>query len=128
MSEELVRRAVQAINDRDLDALLAVMDEEVEAAPVLAAMEGRYQGHEGIRRWWANLLDTFPDFEVRIVQMSQVGAATVAVLSSTGRGVGSDTPIDATIWQVSRFRRDKCIRWRVYASESEAFEAEGLSE
>jgi SnoaL-like domain len=128
MSQELVRRAVQAIDDRNLNALLAVMDDEVEAVPLLAAMEGRYHGHDGIRRWWASLLETFPDFGVEIVQISQIGEATVAVLSSTGRGVGSDTPIDATVWQVSRFRRDKCIHWRVYASESEAFEAEGLSE
>ena len=128
MSEDLVRRAIQAINDRDLDALLAVMDEEVEAVPLLAAMEGRYHGHDGIRRWWANLLDTFPDFGVEVVQMREIGEATVAVLSTSGRGVGSDTPIDATMWQVSLFRHDKCIRWRVYTSESEAFEAEGLSE
>jgi ketosteroid isomerase-like protein len=128
MPEVLVRRAIQAINDRDLDALLAVMDEEVEAVPLLAAMEGRYHGHDGIRRWWANLLDTFPDFAIEVLQMREIGEVTLAVLGTRGRGVGSDTPIDATTWQVSRFRHDKCIQWRVYASESEALEAVGLSE
>jgi ketosteroid isomerase-like protein len=128
MHEELVRRAIQAINDRDLDALLAVMHKEVEAAPLLAAMEGRYHGHDGIRRWWASLLDTFPDFRIEVLQVREIGEATVAALDATGRGAGSDTPIDATNWQVSWFRDDKCIRWRVYSSKSEAFEAEGLSE
>jgi len=128
MSEDLVRRAVEAINDRDLDALLAVMDDDVEAVPLLAGVEGRYYGHEGIRRWLASLLDTFPDFSIEVLQVREVGEVTVAVLGTRGRGVGSDTPIDATTWQVSRFRHDKCIQWRVYSSESEAFEAEGLAE
>ena len=47
---ELTRRAFQAFDDRDLDALLAMMDEAVEAFPVLAGMEGGYLAHEGIRR------------------------------------------------------------------------------
>jgi ketosteroid isomerase-like protein len=128
MGEDLIRRGIQAINDRDLDALLAVMDQEVEAVPLLAAMEGQYHGHDGIRRWWANLLDTFPDFRLEVLQMREIGEATVAVLGTTGRGVGGDTPFVATIWHVSRFRHGKCIQWRVYASEGEAFEAEGLSE
>jgi hypothetical protein len=25
-------------------------------------MEGGYHGHEGIRRWWNNLLDAIPDY------------------------------------------------------------------
>jgi ketosteroid isomerase-like protein len=131
MSEEnleLTRRAVQAFEDRDLDALLAVLDEDVEAFPILAGMDGGYHGHDGIRRWWANLLDTFPDFGVEVLEVREIGGATVAALGTRGRGVGSNTPIDATTWQVSRFRHDKCIQWRVYSSEREAFEAEGLSE
>ncbi len=128
MPEDLVRRGVQAINDRDLDALLAVMDEEVEAFPLLAAVEGTYHGHDGIRRWWANLLDTFPDFGIEVLDVREIGEATVAVLGTSGRGVGGDAPFDATTWQVSRFRDDKCIRWRVYSSESEAMKTEGLSE
>ena len=128
MSEDLVRRAVGAINDRDLGALLAVMDEDVEAVPLLAGVEGRYHGHDGIRRWLASLLDTFPDFSIEVLQVREIGEVTVAVLGTRGRGAGSETPIDATTWQVSRFRHDKCIQWRVYSSESEAFEAEGLAE
>ena len=57
---ELTRRAFQAFEDRDLDALLALLDDNVEAFPILAGMEGGYRGHDGIRRWWASLLGTFP--------------------------------------------------------------------
>ena len=45
-----------------------------------------------------------------------------------GHGAESDTPVDAAAWQVSQFRRGKCIGWRVYTSEREALEAVGRPE
>ena len=50
----------EVFNRRDLDAILALMDDEVEIESRLVAMEGSYNGHEGVRRWWSNLLDVLP--------------------------------------------------------------------
>jgi ketosteroid isomerase-like protein len=122
---ELTRRAFQAFDDRDLDALLAVLDDDVEAFPILAGMEGGYRGHDGVRRWWASLLGTFPDFQAEIVELHDLGDRTLAVLRLRGHGAESATPLDATAWQVSQFREGKCIGWRVYTSEREALEAVG---
>jgi ketosteroid isomerase-like protein len=130
MSQEnvdLTRRAFQAFDDRDLEALLAMMDDDVEAFPILAGMEGGYRGHDGIRHWWASLLGTFPDFHAEIRELRDLGDLTLAVLRVRGRGAGSDTPVDAAAWHVTRFRDGKCIAWRVYTSEREALEAVGLS-
>ena len=44
---ELTRRAFQAFNDCDLDAVLAGLHDEVEAFPRLAAVEGGYRGPTG---------------------------------------------------------------------------------
>lgn len=131
MSQEnmaLTRRAFQAFEDRDLDGLLAVLDDDVEAFPILAGMEGGYHGHDGIRRWWAALLDTFPDFDAKIVELHDIGDLTITVLRLRGHGAESATPVDATAWQVTNFRHGKCIGWRVYTSEREALEAAGLSD
>ena len=125
---ELTRRAFQAFHDRDLDALLAMLDDDVEAFPILAEMEGGYRGHDGIRRWWAGLLGTFPDFRAEVVEVRDLGDLTLAVLRMRGHGAESDTPVDAAAWHVSQFRRGKCIGWRVYTSEREALEAVGLAE
>jgi ketosteroid isomerase-like protein len=59
---ELFGRSVDAFNRRDLDALLALMDDDVELVPRIGAMEGEssYRGHNGVRRWWDNVLDVFP--------------------------------------------------------------------
>jgi ketosteroid isomerase-like protein len=125
---ELTRRAFEAFENRDLDGLLAMLDDDVEAFPILAGMEGGYRGHDGIRRWWAGLVGTFPDFSAEIVQLHDLGDLTIAVLRLRGHGAGSDTPVDTAAWHVSRFRDGKCIGWRVYTSEREALEAVGLSE
>ena len=125
---EITRRAFQAFDDRDLEALLALLDDDVEAFPILAGMEGGYHGHDGIRRWWAGLLGTFPDFRAEVVEVRDLGDLTLAVLHMRGHGVGSNTPVDAGAWHVSRFRHGKCFGWRVYTSEREALEALGLSQ
>jgi ketosteroid isomerase-like protein len=125
---ELNRRGFQAFNDRDLDGLLAVLDEDVEVVPILAAMEGSYHGHDGIRRWWAGLLGGFPDISVEVLEVRDLGDVTVTVVRVSGRGAESDTPFDAAVWQVHQWRHGKCIRWHAYPSESEALEAVGLSE
>ena len=125
---ELARRAFQAFNDRDLDAVLAGLHDDVEAYPRLAAVEGGYRGHDGIRRWWAQLLSTFPDFHVEILELRDLGEFMILALRLRGRGAESDTPIDAVVWHVNEFRDGKTIRWRVYTSEDEALEAVGLGE
>jgi ketosteroid isomerase-like protein len=131
MSEEtveLARRAFQAFNDRDLDAVLATLHDDVEAFPRLAAVEGGYRGHDGVRRWWAQLLDAFPDFHVEILDVRDLGEFMVLALRVLGRGAESDTPVDAAVWHVNQFRDGKVIRWRVYTSEGEALEAVGPRE
>jgi len=50
MSEEnveIVRRAVAAINDRDVDAYLALCDPDVELINPVAAIEGPNRGESG---------------------------------------------------------------------------------
>ena len=125
---ELTRRAFKAFDERDLDAVLELLDDDVVAFPILAGMEGGYRGHEGIRRWWAALLGTFPDFRAEVGQVNDLGEVTFAALRLRGRGAGSDTPVDTAAWQVTRFRDGKCVAWRVYTSEREALDAVGLAE
>jgi hypothetical protein len=45
---ELQHRLTDAFNRRDLDAYLALTDEDIEAIPRVGGMEGGYHGHEPV--------------------------------------------------------------------------------
>jgi hypothetical protein len=78
--KELAQQAFDAFNRRDMRAFLALMDAEVEAVSRLVAMEGGYHGHDGIRHWWANLLDAFPDYTLETLEARELRNLTLANL------------------------------------------------
>jgi hypothetical protein len=127
---ELVYRAADAFNRRDIDAALILTDDDVEVAPRVAAIEGGYHGRDGIRRWWGDVLGSFPDANIEVVEARDVGDLTIAATRFIGRGAGSDTPIieGTVVWQVARFRRGKVIWWASFGTRAEALDAVGLSE
>src|SRR5215216_6869002 len=97
MSKEnvaLYHQVFDAFNRRDLGAYLELMDADVEAVPLRVAIVGDYHGHAGIRRWWENLLDVFPDFAVEVVEVRDLGDLTLAALRFGGRGAGSNVPLE----------------------------------
>ena len=131
MSQENVElhiKALDAVNRRDLDALLALMDPDVEAVSALVAIEGGYHGHIGMQRWWENLLAAFPDFTIEVDEVRDFGDVTVASLRNRGHGADTDTPFEQPVWQANRWQHGTCIWWRTVRTEAEALEAVGLSE
>jgi len=105
------------------------MDAEVEAISFLVAMEGEYRGHAGIRRWWENLLDVFPDYNIEVVEVRDLGGDSIlATLRWRGHGTGSGTPVDMALWMGVRMRDGKCVWWQAFGDKNEALEAVGLRE
>jgi ketosteroid isomerase-like protein len=131
MSQENVeafKRGINAFNRRDLDAGLELADAEVEGVPLLVEMEGAYRGHDGMRRWWENLLDVFPDFTVEVAEVRDLGDVTLGRLRYRARAADSDTPVEAQLWIVVRWRRGKWLWWGTFGTEAEALEAVGRRE
>jgi ketosteroid isomerase-like protein len=126
---ELVNRAYDALNRRDLDAFLVLMDPEVVAIPrVLAVEGGPLSGHDGIRTWWESILSVFPDFQATVLEVRGVGDATIASLRVLGRGGGSDAPFEDAIWQVTKWRDGRAVWWKAFLDRAQALEAAGLKE
>lgn len=118
-------RSYEAFNRRDLDAFLALMDDEVEVESRLVAMEGVYHGHEGTRRWWKNLLDFLPDYTVEVEELRDLGDVTLGHIRAFGHGAGSAAPVVDPFWMAIRWRDGKCVWWRNFPTEAEALEAVG---
>jgi ketosteroid isomerase-like protein len=130
MSEENAERTrlmFDAFNRRDLEAMLDLMDDAVEAHSRLAVMEGGYRGHEGIRRSWKNLTDVFPDFLFEVVDVRDFGDVSLATLRNRAHGTSSDAPLEEINWFATRWRLGKCVWWSSHGTEAAALEAAGLA-
>ena len=132
MSQENVgryRQGIDAFNRRDLDAFLALADPGVVGVSrVLAIQSGTWEGHDGTREWWNDLLGVFPDFKIETVWVREAGNLTVSELRNQAHGEGSAAPLDEQVWQVTEWRDGLVVRWQMYAIQDEALEAAGLSE
>jgi ketosteroid isomerase-like protein len=132
MSEEnveLYRQGLDAFNRRDLEAFLALAHPDVVFDSRILAIEGgSYHGRDGVREWWKDLLDVFPDFTIEAVSVRDGGRVIVAGLCNQAHGEGSAAPLEEFVWQVSEWRDGQLFRWQMYESEQEAFEAAGLRE
>ena len=114
------------MNRRDLDAYLALMDEDVEAVSRIVAVEGGIYGHDKsplVESWF----DVFPDYKVEIVETRDHGDLVLGALRALGHGAGSDLPFEDTVWNASRWQRGKSSRSST-STEKEALEAAGFSE
>jgi hypothetical protein len=105
-----------------------VGDDEIEVGSQLVAMEGAYHGHEGLRRWWDNLLGAFPDYTIEVEELRDLGDVTLAHLRGWGYGAGSATPLIDPFWQPLKWRDGKCLWWRNCSTEQEALEVVRLRE
>jgi ketosteroid isomerase-like protein len=124
---EIVRRVVAALNARDLEGYLACCREDVELhLPVVA---GVYEGPEGIKRWFADLEETGPDFHIDLLGVKTSGGNQVLAffhVASTGRA--SRIPMTTETAQIYDLIDGKISRIRIFLDRSEALQAVGLGE
>ena len=124
---ELVHRAYDAFNRRDLDDFLALADPDIELTTRFMEMEGDpfYRGHDGVREWWRTLLGVFPDFSAEVLEVRDFGDSVVIQLRVRGHGGDSGVPFDEVVWQASKMRDGKVTWVRNFGREAEALEAAG---
>jgi ketosteroid isomerase-like protein len=82
----LLRRSYDAFKRRDLDALLALCDPEIEIASRILQVEGggAYRGHYGVREWWRNILEVAADLRTDADEVRGIGDVTVTRLRVHG--------------------------------------------
>jgi ketosteroid isomerase-like protein len=127
---ELLYRAYDAFNRRDLDAFLALCDPKIEFTTFNLQLEGgsSYRGHRGVRNYWENMISVFPDFRGEPDEVRDLGDVTVVRGRLRGHGTESDASFEQTFWQIVKWRHKKCWWWHTFGSEAEALEAAGLRE
>jgi ketosteroid isomerase-like protein len=124
---ELARRAFDAFAERDVDALVELMDDDVEFLPVTANLTTGgmpYCGHAGIAGYLEDVGRVWKELRVHPDEFRHGGECVVALgrIHARGGGMIIDRP---TGW-VWRMRAGKIVWGRVYASQEEALRDAGL--
>ena len=126
---EVVKRAVGAINRRDIDGYLACCTEDVQLVTPVAEVGGAYDGPEGIRRFFTDIGDAAPDFKIVIESLEAVGPDRVfGFMRVLGTGRASGIPIENATGNVYDFAGGKIQRIRIFFDREQALKAAGLRE
>lgn len=126
---ELAQRVFDAFARRDVDAIVALCDPEVEFHAVTAVLVGRdtpYRGAEGIRRYFADAERVWEELEMAPREFHAVGDDVVVLGRVYARGEGRI--VDSPTGWVWRFRNGLLVWGRVYANADDARAAAGLDE
>src|SRR5919197_3675317 len=118
---EIVRGVHEAFNRRDVDAILAVWDQDAEFRPVMSALEGAvYHGHEGLRRWMREVDQDWDVFEAHGEEYRDLGDKVLALgrWHARGRASGIVLDVQTAAW-VARLRDGKVVWYRTFTDRDE---------
>ena len=109
---DALRRFCAAWTLGDLPGMLAEVDADVEAQPVLGLLYERpsYRGHSGISRWFEEVEDLWDAFEVQVESTHEIDGAVVGFLRLVA--YTRDRESDARIAVICRFRDGKILSFR----------------
>jgi ketosteroid isomerase-like protein len=128
---EAVRRGLEAWNDGDLDAMLKVLDPEVELTPVIAQLveggDAAYRGIPGARRFWEDWRIAW-DFRFGALDLREVGDCVVMITQASVTSEASGLDLDTPMAAVFKLRDGRVLQMTSYLDPAEALTAVGLAE
>jgi ketosteroid isomerase-like protein len=125
---EIASRAIAAINDRDVDAYLALCNTDFEMTNQLTAIEGPNRGEQGIRSFFDAINEGTTRFELEVERLRPLDDNRV--LGSLTLQIESERGFQQTqaLTNLYELEGGKLSRVRVFSDRAEALEAAGLRE
>jgi ketosteroid isomerase-like protein len=115
----------EELTDELLEELFAPNIEWLPVARELRLAD-RYEGYDGMRRFFRAFLGIWEEFRARVEDFSEAGNHVVTTLRVTGqRGDASLDEAWSALWTIEN---DRVVRMEGFASPSGASEAVGLEE
>ena len=120
----LLHRTYDAIQRNDADDFLQAMHPEVQGFSYTMSAEGQvYRGHDGMRRFFADVHEVFPDWHPRIGEVVDRGDVVAAEIAMSARAAASGVEVEQTVWQVVVFSDGKVVFWHGYPTREAALAA-----
>jgi hypothetical protein len=125
---ERMREGIDAMNRRDIGAVLVGMDPEVRFEHRLADLQGTFVGIDGVGSWFADLVETFDVWRIECDDIRDVGDRVLALgtIHATGRESGVETEFPLSV--VAQYEDGVLTDFTDYGDHEQALEAAGLSE
>lgn len=121
---EAIKGGVEAFRRGDLDAVLELLDPEIEVyMPSDLANAGTYHGHDRYRQWLSQWLEAWDDFDLELDDVEAVGRThVVSRAHQTARGKGSGIPVEMWISYLWDVRDGRAVALHLYATRGQAVE------
>ena len=127
---DLVLRAFDAVNSRDIHALAEVTHEDMTFYPAFTGgglLEGAvWRGHAGFVEFLAEQDETWSDISFTVEDARDVGDRVLTRNSIHVVGRESGVDLQQTSWGVFRIDDGRISEGRIFATEAEATQAAGV--
>jgi ketosteroid isomerase-like protein len=126
---EIVKLLFAAVERGDVEGVIAgaAPDGVIDASRRILG-GGTYDGHQGIRDYFAMLAEAWSDVRTHPQEFIDAGDAVVVPVRVVNTGRTSSISVEARAAWVAELREGRVARMTVYQSQAEALEAAGLSE
>jgi limonene-1,2-epoxide hydrolase len=125
---EIVKRAITAINERDVDAYLPLCTPDFELINPIAAIEGSNKGGQGVRAFFDSIREGATKFEMEIERLDALDDNRVLAWLTLDVETKGGFPQSQPLTNLYELKDGKLLRVRVFFDREEALEAAGLSE
>jgi ketosteroid isomerase-like protein len=125
---ELVRRANDAFNGRDVDAWLSLLSPDIVYRPVPTFTDSQERrGLGAMRRFMEEWHDAWADdYTTQAESIREYGDVVIALLRFTGHAKASGVEVAGGIFQVIRFREGQIALVEDFTDRDEALKAAGV--
>ena len=107
-----------------MPAFLERVHPEVEWVPLRAMLDGDvYRGHQGIRRFFADVEEDIENMQVRADEILEVGENVVLHGAIVGRGRGSGMDLELELGWVIHVRSGRLDYLRAFSDRADALKA-----
>jgi ketosteroid isomerase-like protein len=121
---ELARRAIEAFNAHDLDAMRALASEDFEYdwTRSIGPQRGVYRGQDGFLEFAEDQWSMFDEVRLEVHELIPCGDHVVVRSTTHGRGRGG-VPVSANSAQLYTFDESRLVRITLYQDRDEALAA-----
>jgi ketosteroid isomerase-like protein len=124
---ELMHRAMQAFNARDVETFLTYCAPDIEWQTELIGTPA-YRGRDGIRRMFRDIEIAWKTLQGELEEIRAVGELVLVSVRYEARGATSGASVEGHFFWVVEMHDGKGQRVRAFTGRTEALETVGLSD